>query len=226
MPAAEADRLSKAQKRALLAERLRDQGRTTAALSGGDLPESKAGRGSFLDEIISLASVKDWDPAQQNPYVRYVAPYKGFLYQRLGMDKTFVRGEGCYLFDADGIGYADCIAQFGAVPFGHNPKSIWQALESTWQAGLPNLAITSISPAQGELAERLLAIAPPGLAHVVFTNSGAESVEAAIKLARCRTGRARHPVGTQQLSWPYAGGHVGDRYGIFPAWFRSAGAGV
>ena len=37
--------------------------------------------------------------------------------------------------------------------------------------------------------DRLLAVAPPGLAHVVFTNSGAESVEAAIKLARCRTGR-------------------------------------
>jgi acetylornithine/succinyldiaminopimelate/putrescine aminotransferase/predicted amino acid dehydrogenase len=35
----------------------------------------------------------------------------------------------------------------------------------------------------------LIAVAPPGLAHVVFTNSGAEAVEAAIKLARCRTGR-------------------------------------
>jgi acetylornithine/succinyldiaminopimelate/putrescine aminotransferase/predicted amino acid dehydrogenase len=193
MPAADMDRLSKAQKRALLADRLRDQSRpTTAAVvpSGGGTSEPNAGRSSFLDdEIIALASVKDWDLAQQDPYVRYVTPYKGFLYQRLGLDKTFVRGEGCYLFDADGVGYADCIAQFGAVPFGHSPQPIWQALESTWQAGLPNLAITSISPAQGELAEKLLAVAPPGLAHVLFTNSGAESVEAAIKLARCRTGR-------------------------------------
>ena len=55
---------------------------------------------------------------------------------------------------------------------------------------MPNLVIGSISPAAGELAERLLTLAPPGLAHVVFTNSGAEAVEAAIKLARCRTGRA------------------------------------
>ena len=53
----------------------------------------------------------------------------------------------------------------------------------------PNLAIGSISSAAGQLAERLLAAAPPGLGHVVFTNSGAESVEVAIKLARCRTGR-------------------------------------
>jgi acetylornithine/succinyldiaminopimelate/putrescine aminotransferase/predicted amino acid dehydrogenase len=54
---------------------------------------------------------------------------------------------------------------------------------------VPNLAIASIQTAQGELAAQLLAVAPPGFAHVVFTNSGAESVEAAIKLARCRTGR-------------------------------------
>jgi acetylornithine/succinyldiaminopimelate/putrescine aminotransferase/predicted amino acid dehydrogenase len=105
------------------------------------------------------------------------------------LDKTYVRGEGCYLFDAGGIGYADCIAQFGAVPFGHDPEPIWQAIESVRRERLPNLAITSIPAVQGELAERLLAMAPPGLAHVVFTNSGAESVEAAIKLARVRTGR-------------------------------------
>ena len=49
--------------------------------------------------------------------------------------------------------------------------------------------ITSISAAAGELAERLLAVAPAGLGHAVFTNSGAEAVEAAIKLARVRTGR-------------------------------------
>jgi acetylornithine/succinyldiaminopimelate/putrescine aminotransferase/predicted amino acid dehydrogenase len=193
MSAADLDRLSKAQKRALLADRLRNQSspaQATVAPSGEASTESKAGRSSFLDnEVIALSSVSNWHLAEQDPYVRYVSPYKGFLYQRLGMDKTFVRGEGCYLFDADGTGYADCIAQFGAVPFGHSPKSIWQALESTWKSGQPNLAITSISPAQGELAERLLAIAPPGFAHVVFTNSGAESVEVAIKLARCRTGR-------------------------------------
>jgi acetylornithine/succinyldiaminopimelate/putrescine aminotransferase/predicted amino acid dehydrogenase len=193
MSAADLDRLSKAQKRALLADRLRDQGRlATAEVAPPErsTPQPNAGRSSFLDdEVIALAAVKNWHLAQQDPYVRYVAPYKGFLYQRLGMDKTFVRGEGCYLFDADGIGCADCIAQFGAVPFGHSPKPIWQALESTWQQGLPNLAITSISPAQGELAEALLSVAPPGLAHVAFTNSGAESVEVAVKLARCRTGR-------------------------------------
>src|SRR5690606_10040085 len=43
----------------------------------------------------------------------------------------------------------------------------------------------------GELARRLIAVAPPGLRYVTFANSGAEAVEAAIKLARAATGRRR-----------------------------------
>jgi acetylornithine/succinyldiaminopimelate/putrescine aminotransferase/predicted amino acid dehydrogenase len=190
------DELTSAQKRAMLAEHLRKRSRLASAQAAAPKddaaarPSANAGRRSFLDdEVIALASVRDWSAQEQDPYIRYVAPYKGFLYQRLGLDKTFVRGEGCYLVDANGIRYADFIAQFGAVPFGHDPAAIWQALESVRREALPNLTIVSIPAAQGELAQRLLAVAPPGLAHVVFTNSGAESIEAAIKLARCRTGR-------------------------------------
>jgi acetylornithine/succinyldiaminopimelate/putrescine aminotransferase/predicted amino acid dehydrogenase len=146
-------------------------------------------RFSLDDQAIDLSSVPDWHRDEQDPYVRYVAPYKGFLYQRLALDKKFVRGEGCFLFDAEGTPYADFIAQFGAVPFGHDPKPIWDALETVRRESRPNLVITSISAAAGELAERLLAVAPAGLSHAVFTNSGAEAVEAAIKLARARTGR-------------------------------------
>jgi acetylornithine/succinyldiaminopimelate/putrescine aminotransferase/predicted amino acid dehydrogenase len=189
--------LTPAQKRALLAEHLRKRSRIappeTAPCEHNAAPREPDDerRRSFLDgDTIALASLRGWSAQEQAPYIRYVAPYKGFLYQRLGLDKTFVRGEGCYLLDADGIRYADCIAQFGAVPFGHDPAAIWHALEIARRDSVPNLVITSILTAQGELAERLLAVAPPGFAHVVFTNSGAESIEAAIKLARCRTGRA------------------------------------
>jgi 4-aminobutyrate aminotransferase-like enzyme len=41
----------------------------------------------------------------------------------------------------------------------------------------------------GQLAARLVAIAPEGLGRVTFTNSGAEAIEAAIKLCRAATGR-------------------------------------
>ena len=111
-------------------------------------------RFSLDDQAIDLSSVPDWHQDEQDPYVRYVAPYKGFLYQRLALDKKFVRGEGCFLFDAEGTPYADFIAQFGAVPFGHDPKPIWDALETVRRESRPNLVITSISAAAGELACR------------------------------------------------------------------------
>ena len=152
-------------------------------------PNSNSQSFSLDEHVIQLSAVHDWRLEDQDPYVRYVAPYKGFLYQCMALDKKFVRGEGCYLYDADGNRYADFIAQFGAVPFGHDPEPIWEALEGVRRQSQPNLVITSISAAAGDLAERLVAIAPSGLDHAVFTNSGAEAIEAAIKLARCRTGR-------------------------------------
>ncbi|MFL6796666.1 MAG: aminotransferase class III-fold pyridoxal phosphate-dependent enzyme [Xanthobacteraceae bacterium] len=144
---------------------------------------------SLEDDAIPLGSVEDWHPEEQSPYVRRVAPYKGFLYQRLGLNKTFVRGEGCYLFDAAGVRYADFIAQYGAVPFGHDPEPIWQALDAIRQERRPNLAFVSMQETAGELAERLLALAPRGLDYATFANSGAEALEAAFKLARSRTQR-------------------------------------
>jgi acetylornithine/succinyldiaminopimelate/putrescine aminotransferase len=175
----DAEQRAKAHKRALLAKLLRQQSGQAAPAIPGSGPAP----------LIALSSVRNWRAEEQVPYVRFVTPYKGFLYQRLALDKTYVRGEGCYLFDADGTRYADFIAQYGALPFGHDPEPIWRALETVRRESRPNLVITSISPAAGELAERLIAVAPSGLGHVVFTNSGAEAVEAALKLARCRTGR-------------------------------------
>ncbi|MCC6776908.1 MAG: aminotransferase class III-fold pyridoxal phosphate-dependent enzyme [Hyphomicrobiales bacterium] len=163
-------------------------------LSVGEQPSPRSARAqargfSLDDQAIDLASVQSWNLEEQDPYVRYIAPYKGFLYQRLGLAKQFVQADGCYLIDAKGNRYADFIAQFGAVPFGHTPEPIWQAIDVIRREARPNLAIISISKAAGELAQRLVEVAPPGLDHVIFTNSGAEAVEASIKLARARTGR-------------------------------------
>ena len=136
----EAEQRKKAQKRALLAELLRKQSKSAAP--------SKAGSSS--PPVIALSSVRNWRVEEQDAYVRYVTPYKGFLYRSLALDKTFVRGDGCYLFDANGIRYADFIAQYGAVPFGHHPEPIWRALETVRHESRPNLVVTSISPAAGE----------------------------------------------------------------------------
>ncbi len=108
---------------------------------------------------------------------------------QMAMDKTFVRGEGSWLWDAEGRRYLDFFTQDGTLPFGFNPPRIWAALNAVREAGEPTLIKSSSLLAAGELARRLLAAAPPGMKYVIFTGSGAEAVEAAIKLCRSTTGR-------------------------------------
>lgn len=125
-----------------------------------------------------------------HPYNEFLNPYLGELLQNMAMDKTFVRGEGCYLYDKGGNRYLDCIAAYGALPFGHNPASIWEAVADFKISQEPNFVQPSCLDAAGELARRLVELAPPGLGYVTFTNSGAETVEAALKLCRSATGRS------------------------------------
>jgi acetylornithine/succinyldiaminopimelate/putrescine aminotransferase/predicted amino acid dehydrogenase len=108
---------------------------------------------------------------------------------QLEMDKVFVRGEGCYLYDQSGRRYLDFLAQYGALPFGFNNQYVWRAVEQVRDRFEPSFVQPSYLEAAGELAKRLVKVAPPGMQYVTFANSGAEAVEAAIKLCRSRTGR-------------------------------------
>jgi acetylornithine/succinyldiaminopimelate/putrescine aminotransferase/predicted amino acid dehydrogenase/acyl carrier protein len=125
----------------------------------------------------------------EHPFRTSVNPELGRVLAQMAMDKTFVRGEGCWLWDENGRRYLDFLAQYGALPFGFNPPRIWAALEAVRQSAEPSFTQPSYLNAAGELAGRLLEAAPPGMAYVTFANSGAEAVEAAIKMARSTTGR-------------------------------------
>ncbi|MFZ5596516.1 MAG: aminotransferase class III-fold pyridoxal phosphate-dependent enzyme [Bacillota bacterium] len=124
-----------------------------------------------------------------NNFTEYVNPHLGKLLEQVKMDKVFVRGEGNYLYDSGGKRYLDFIAAYGALPFGYNPPEIWQALEQVRSENEPSFIQPSALGAAGELARRLVELAPGNPAYVTFTNSGAEAVEAAIKMARSATGR-------------------------------------
>ncbi|MFZ5631443.1 MAG: aminotransferase class III-fold pyridoxal phosphate-dependent enzyme [Bacillota bacterium] len=122
-------------------------------------------------------------------FTEYVNPHLGKLLEQVRMDKVFTRGEGHYLYDAGGKRYLDFIAAYGALPFGFNPPEIWQALEEVRASAQPSFIQPSALEAAGELARCLIELAPGNLKYVTFTNSGAEAVEAAIKMARSATGR-------------------------------------
>ncbi|WP_299656593.1 aminotransferase class III-fold pyridoxal phosphate-dependent enzyme [uncultured Jannaschia sp.] len=106
------------------------------------------------------------------------------------LDARMVRGAGFRLFDEQGREYLDFLSQYGALPFGHNPPEIWIALNAAQAEALPSM-VQPLRPVEAErLAERLAEVTPGDLSITTLTNSGAETVEAAIKLARLRTGKS------------------------------------
>jgi acetylornithine/succinyldiaminopimelate/putrescine aminotransferase/predicted amino acid dehydrogenase len=118
-------------------------------------------------------------------------PARAELLKTFRLDLAIVRGSGFRLFDESGREYLDYLAQYGALPFGHNPEHIWAALAAAREAQAPSMIQPLRCLAAERLAERLAELAPGDLGVVTFANSGAETVEAAIKLARVRTGRDR-----------------------------------
>jgi ornithine--oxo-acid transaminase len=106
----------------------------------------------------------------------------------LGYDVGFCRGTAQYLYDRAGTQYLDMLSGYGVFAIGRNHPALRQALKSVLDADLPNLVQFDVSPLAGVLAERLLEFVPH-LEKVFFANSGSEATEAAIKFARCATGR-------------------------------------
>jgi len=98
-----------------------------------------------------------------------------------------VRGEGCWIFDANGRGYLDASGQAAVVSIGHGVQEIGRAMAE--QSSKIAFAHTTQfhSEAAEKLAARVLAIAPRNFRNggrVYFTSGGSEATETAIKLAR------------------------------------------
>ncbi|WP_083370080.1 aminotransferase class III-fold pyridoxal phosphate-dependent enzyme [Chromobacterium sphagni] len=130
-------------------------------------------------------------PQETSLFERYVNPELGELTRRIGLDKAYVWGKDCILRDAEGNEYLDFLAAYGALPFGHSPKPLLDSLASFRDTLEPIFVQPSALQASGELARRLLEIAPGRFKSVTFQNSGAETVEAAIKACIAATGRRR-----------------------------------
>jgi ornithine--oxo-acid transaminase len=109
----------------------------------------------------------------------------------IGFDRFYVRGEGCYLFDAEGTRYLDFLSGFGAHALGRSHPTLKAALHQAIDLDLPNMVQMDCSLLPGLLAEELLARCPEGIERVFFCNSGAEAVESAIKFSRQATRRPR-----------------------------------
>lgn len=102
------------------------------------------------------------------------------------------RAEGCWLYGADGKRYLDFIAGIGVSALGHGHPAVLRAIEEQARRHLHVMVYGEyVIEAQAKYAERLAGLLPRGLSRVYFTNSGAEAIEGALKLARKHTGRAQ-----------------------------------
>jgi adenosylmethionine-8-amino-7-oxononanoate aminotransferase len=118
---------------------------------------------------------------------------------------VIVRGEGAYIWDAQGKRYLDGLAGLFVVQVGHGRQELADAMAK--QAGeLAYFPIWSYAhPSAIALAERLATLAPGDLNRVFFTAGGSEAVESAWKLARSyyrKVGKAgKHKVISRQIAY-------------------------
>ena len=115
---------------------------------------------------------------------KFMVPF--FNKQKISIE----RGEGVYVYDEEGNKYLDFTAGWGVTSLGHAHPVILAALIKQGKKIMqnPNSGLT-YSPARARLLPVLNQVLPDHLTNVFFTNSGAESNDAAIKLARKTTGR-------------------------------------
>jgi ornithine--oxo-acid transaminase len=120
---------------------------------------------------------------------RYMNRQLARTLRTLGFDRNYVRGEGCYLYDDAGTRYLDFLSGFGVYALGRSHPGIKAALHQAIDLDLPNMIQMDCALLPGLLAEQLVARAHAGITRAFFCNSGAESIEAAIKFARQATQR-------------------------------------
>jgi 4-aminobutyrate aminotransferase len=103
-------------------------------------------------------------------------------------DIVAVRGKGSYLYDINGEAYLDLSSGIAVNNLGHCHPAVVAAIQEQ-AAELIHTSVTAHHIKYIELAQKLAEISPGNLDSVFLSNSGTESVEGAIKLARYITGR-------------------------------------
>lgn len=108
----------------------------------------------------------------------------------------FERGSGSELWDSNGKRYLDFLAGIAVTSLGHSHPAIAQAIsdQSTRLLHVSNFFANPVATEAAVKINRLLFDATSQHGQIFFTNSGAESNECALKLARKHGGRGRHTV--------------------------------
>jgi len=110
----------------------------------------------------------------------------GNLYQRFPV--TVEKGKGSHVWDVNGKEYIDCMGGYGVAILGHQNERVVKAIKEQVDK-IITVHSSLYNKTREEFLKTLIGLAPKNLTQVHLNNSGAESVEAAIKFARKFTGK-------------------------------------
>ncbi|WP_432501963.1 acetylornithine transaminase [Kineococcus arenarius] len=144
-----------------------------------------------MDGTVQTAGESEALPVTEGSGQQWLQRYSSALMGTYGTpQRVLVRGEGCYVWDADGTRYLDLLGGIATNALGHAHPLLVSAVTSQLTT-LGHVSNFFATVPQIALAERLLDVArAPQGSRVFFCNSGAEANEAAFKMAR-RTGRPK-----------------------------------
>src|SRR5258706_58856 len=112
-------------------------------------------------------------------WARTINPQFARVLKTIGFDRTWVRAEGAYLFDADGNRFLDMLGGFGMYNVGRNNPRVRAALVEALELETPGMLAMGTTLLPGLLAEALIGLAGGRIERCLFTSTGTEAVEAA-----------------------------------------------
>jgi len=134
-------------------------------------------------------SVNVSDAPAVQAYAKFVNPSFVKLLGMLGYGRLFTRAKDVWIWDSDERRYLDALAGFGAFNLGHNHPALIARLHRLLDEDAFHFCHVGPAERTAALAAELARVADAPLEISLFASSGAEAVEAGLKLARAATGR-------------------------------------
>lgn len=135
---------------------------------------------SALDRLVEQTTER---------YRKYVNPGIAAILSFSGFGVPEERAQGCYIWDASGRKFLDCVGGYGAFSLGHlHPKVVEAVKKQLEKEALKSHFFMSVE--LGEACELLAGVLPGEINYSFLCNSGTEAVEGALKCARIHTGRS------------------------------------